>query len=184
MKKIIIYGSKDFARTLKDMLDYHHYTLAGFVDDFTTGIDIIGNYEFIKGNYSPDEYQILLGVGYNNLTDRWKIYQKIKNDYEIFTLIHNTAYIRNIDNIGNGSIIMANVIVDSNAKLGDVNVLWPGVNLNHDSKIGANTFISPGATVCGFADIGNSCFVGAGAIIVDHVKVSSGSFIKAGSVIY
>ena len=184
MKKIIIYGSKSFAIILKDLLAYHNYPFVGYIDDFETERDeVIGNYEFVKEKYSRNEYQILIGIGYNNLEGRWKIYQKIKKDYEIFTFIHKNAYVRNIENIGKGSIIMANVIIDANAMLGELNVCWPGAILNHDSKVESNTFISPNATVCGFVDIGSSCFIGAGAIIVDHVKVESRSFIKAGSIV-
>lgn len=182
MKNMLVYGSKEYAFIIRDLIDYLKCPFTGFIDDFSTGPDIVGNYQYVKAHYNSDDTQIVIAVGYDNLSARWNVYQKVKMDYRVITLIHNNAYIRNKSNIGTGSVIMSNVTIDSNAKVGEMVVAWPGVVINHDTSIGDNTFLSPNSTICGSVKIGRNCFIGAGAIITDHIEVADNSFIKAGQV--
>lgn len=180
--KYLVYGSKDFALILKDMLDFHGLSFAGYIDDFAIGENIVGTFEQVKENFFSTDYAIVLGVGYNNLAARWEIFQKIKSaGYEVATLIHQSAYVRERKNVGEGAIIMAHATLDCNAVVEEAVVMWPGVVVNHDSRIGKNTFLSPSATVCGFVNIGEHSFIGAGAVIVDHRNVPAQSFVKAHS---
>ena len=176
----LIYGARDFALILKDFLASHNLPFAGFIDDSTSGLDIVGTFEQVRTTYRPDECQIVLGIGYNDLEARWSVFEKIrKAGFTVATLIHHRAYVRDSGNIGEGAIIMANATVDCNAVVESAAVLWPGVVVNHDSRVGHNTFLSPSSTICGFVNIGPHSFVGAGAVVVDHVDVPESSFIKA-----
>jgi len=180
--KYLIYGSKDFALILQDFLLYHDMTFSGFIDDYEKGPETVGPFDEVKNRFSALDTEIVLGVGYNNLVARWKVFEKIRSaGFRVTTLIHRSAYVRDVANIGEGTVIMANATVDCNAKLLEAVVLWPGVVVNHDSIIGCNTFVSPSCTICGFVNVGEHTFIGAGAVIVDHVDVPSNSFIKANS---
>ena len=179
----LIYGSSDFALVLKDFLELHEMRFSGFIDDFRSDAMIVGTFADVVLRYPPSDYEIVLGIGYNNLQGRLEAFKRIKSaGFNAATLIHRNAYVRNPVNIHEGAIVMANVTVDFNAVIGEAAVLWPGVVVNHDCRISKNTFISPSATICGFANIGESCFVGAGSVVSDHVDVPDGTFIKAGSV--
>ena len=176
----LIYGSKDFALILKDMLDWHGLPFVGYIDDFSTGEGVVGTFEEVVALCPPENHLVVLGVGYNNLEARWRVFDKIKAaGYRVATLIHSRAYVRDPANVGEGSVIMANATLDCNAATEEAVVLWPGVVVNHDSRIGRNTFLSPSATICGFVTVGEHSFIGAGAVVVDHVAVPARSFIKA-----
>lgn len=178
----LIYGSNEFARILKDFLEFHEMKFSGFIDDFRTDDSIIGTFADISECYSPDDYEIVLGIGYSNLPARLKAFDRIKSaGFKVATLVHRNAYVRSLANIHEGAIVMANATVDCNAVIGKATVIWPGVVVNHDSIISINTFLSPSATICGFVHVGESCFVGAGAVISDHVNVPDETFIKANS---
>ncbi|MBU0664948.1 MAG: hypothetical protein KJ990_10445 [Proteobacteria bacterium] len=176
----LIYGSNNFALMLKDFLEFHDLKFCGFIDDFRTDDTIIGTFADVIERYHPTDYEIVLGIGYRNLSARLKTFERIKSaGFNVATLIHRNAYVRSLANIQEGAIVMANATIDYNAMIGKATVIWPGVVVNHDSKISINTFLSPSATICGFVNVGESCFVGAGAVIVDHVDVPNGTFIKA-----
>lgn len=178
----LIYGSNEFARILKDFLEFHEMRFCGFIDDFRTDNSIVGTFTDISERYSPLDYEIVLGIGYRNLPARLKVFDRIKSaGFKVATLIHRNAFVRSLDNIHEGAIVMANATIDCNAVIGKATVIWPGVVVNHDSIISINTFLSPSATICGFVHVGESCFVGAGAVIRDHVDVPDGTFIKANS---
>jgi len=183
MKKILIYGSKVFAGVLKDLALSCDYECVGLIDDYTQGGEIIGSYEYVRDNFSPESYEIAIAVGYKDLDARWRVYKKVlKDGYNVPTIIHPKAYVRDVSSIGEGSAVMAGAIVDFSTTIGRLCVLWPGAVVNHDSVVGDNTFLSPNSTVCGCVDIKGKSFIGAGAVIVDHVTVPMGSFVKAGSV--
>lgn len=182
---LLVYGSRDFGRVVRDLLERCGHQFVGYVDDVYDGDDVVGSYLKAKSMYPPGTVGIAIAIGYGHLEARWKIFQQVVLDgYRVPTLIHPTAYVRDPDAIGQGAVIMAGAIVDVAVKLGELTVLWPGAVINHDSVVGANSFISPNATVCGFVTIGQSCFVGAGAVIVDHRSVPDHGFVKAGHVFH
>jgi len=183
MKKLLIYGSKVFAGVIKDLALACNYEVAGLIDDYATGGEILGDYEYVRKHFLPGSYEIVIAVGYNDFNARWAVYTTVLEDgYNLPTLIHPKAYVRDVSSIGVGSVVMAGVIVDFNTTIGRLCVLWPGVIVNHDSRIGDNTFLSPNATVCGCVEVMGKSFIGAGSVIADHVVVPEGTFIKAGSI--
>lgn len=185
MKKVLVYGSKEFGQVIKDLIIDCGHEFCGFIDDYSKGDEIIGDFEYVKANYSKDTYNIVIAVGYNNLKARWLVYENVCcSDYNTLTLIHPKAYVRDKTNLGSGSIVMAGVIIDTRVKIKQLNVFWPGVVINHNSIIESNNFFSPNTTVCGCCKIGNNCFIGAGSVIADHNTVNDDSFIKANTVYY
>ncbi len=180
MKKILIYGSKDFAKTVRHLVEDCGYETVGMIDDYSLGDEIIGTFDEVQKKYSSKDYSVVLAIGYNNLAARWGIYKKIKESgYDVLTLIHPRAYVSKSATVLEGSMVMAGAVVDVDAIVSEVSVLWPGVVLNHDSIIGKNVFVSPNATICGFSKVGDHSFIGAGSVIVDHQQVPDNSFVKA-----
>lgn len=181
--KLLVYGSLEFGRVLRELVISCGHEFVGFIDDFHGGEAVVGTYAEASQRYPSDAYGIVIGIGYNNLAARLGIYRKVRSDgYSSPTLIHNQACVHQSATIGDGSIIMSGAIIDVFSILGDIVVMWPGAVVNHDSTIGSNTFISPNATICGFVRVGGNCFIGAGAVVVDHRVVPDETFVKAGVV--
>jgi sugar O-acyltransferase (sialic acid O-acetyltransferase NeuD family) len=181
--KLLVYGSAAFGTILRDLVGLCGHQFSGFIDDVYGGPDVVGEYAAARSKCPPGEFGVVLAIGYRDLDARWRVFERVVSDgYAVPVLVHPEAYVRTIESIGNGSIIMARAIVDLSAKVGECCVLWPGANVSHDSAVGRNSFLSPNCTICGFASIGPDCFVGAGAVVADHCDVPAGSFVKAGSV--
>jgi sugar O-acyltransferase (sialic acid O-acetyltransferase NeuD family) len=181
--KILVYGSKDFGLLVADLIQQIGHDFVGFIDDYSRGENILGTYAEVVSSYPPEQFGVVVAIGYKHFEARWAVYNKLVADgYQIPPLIHERAYVRDINRIGAGAIVMAGAIVDSFSKVGALSVLWPNAIVNHDSVIGHNTFLSPGSIICGFVTVGSSCFIGAGSIVVDHRTVPDKTFIKAGSV--
>lgn len=179
--KLLVYGSRDFGRVLRDLLGVCGHEFIGYVDDMNSGEDIVGNYATARRLHPPGTCGMVIAIGYGHLPQRWAIFQRVSADgYDLPPLIHDRAYVRSPGAVGKGVVVMAGATVDVGATLADLVVLWPGATVSHDSTVGSNTFISPNATICGFVTVGHGCFVGAGAVVVDHRVVPNNSFIKAG----
>lgn len=182
MKKVLVYGSQEFGRVVRDLVEVCGEEFAGYIDDLYTGEEVLGTFAQIAKTFPPTEYSVALAIGYKNLAVRAQVAQRVEaNGYELATLIHPRAYVRHREMVAAGCLVMAGAVVDVGANLEEMVVVWPGVVVNHDSSVGANTFLSPNATICGFVQIGEGCFIGAGAVVVDHVQVPAASFIKAGA---
>jgi sugar O-acyltransferase (sialic acid O-acetyltransferase NeuD family) len=185
VKKILVYGSQEFGQVVKDFVCQCGHEFIGFIDDYNIGQRILGNFTQVAKKFPYDAYDIAIAIGYKHLQARWNIFQRVRSlGYRFPHLIHPRAYVRDVEAIGEGTMVMANAVVDVRASIGPLVVIWPGVVVNHNSVIAANTFLSPNATVCGYVSVGESCFVGAGATIVDHTDVPPNSFIKAGAVYF
>jgi sugar O-acyltransferase (sialic acid O-acetyltransferase NeuD family) len=176
--QLLIYGSKNFAATVTELVRHCGHEAAGMVDDYNAGPGVIGDLATVARTHPPSDYGIAIAIGYANLKARWAAWEKVRSTgYRSPALIHPRAYVADTARIGEGSMLMAGAIVDVRAEIGDLAVLWPGACVNHDSAIGANTFISPNATVCGHAQVGAHSFIGAGAVVVDHGQVPEAGFV-------
>lgn len=182
MTELLVYGSREFGRVVKDLAEQCGYRVAGFIDDFHRGDGILGTFAEVAGRCPPARFEVAIAVGYRDLGARWAVRERVvAHGYRLPALVHPRAYVRDPARIGDGSFVMAGAIVDLQASLGPLVVVWPGAVVNHDSRVGENSFLSPHATICGCVTIGRQVFVGAGATIVDHVEVPAGTFVKAGS---
>ncbi|MET0961761.1 MAG: hypothetical protein ABWY05_02950 [Noviherbaspirillum sp.] len=177
--QVLIYGSREFAQTVAELVVDCGHEVAGFIDDFLSGPLILGTLEQVRRTHPPGEYGMVIAIGYNDLPARWESWRRVRAlGYHVPALIHPRAYVARSATVGEGSMLMAGSLVDARARLGDLVVVWPGAAISHDCLVGENSFISPNATLCGYVKLGPHCFVGAGAAIVDHCEVPPLTRIK------
>ncbi len=69
--KLLVYGSREFGRVLKSLVIDCGYDFGGFIDDFSTGEEIIGTYQNVLKKYSSKNFGIVIAIGYKNLVARW-----------------------------------------------------------------------------------------------------------------
>jgi len=183
--KLLIYGSKDFGRLVRELVRACGHEALGFVDDVSPdGEGVVGDYAAARRRHPPgDGVGMAIAIGYKHLQARHQVWTRVRGDgYATPALVHPTAIVAPGAQIGEGAILMAGANVDAFAEIGALCVLWPGAIVSHDSRIGANCFLSPGAIVCGFVATGAHCFLGAGSVVVDHREVPDRAFVKAGAV--
>ncbi|MBS0510334.1 MAG: hypothetical protein JSR42_03985 [Proteobacteria bacterium] len=181
--RLLIYGSREFASTVADLVRHCGYEVAGMVDDFNIGAGIVGNLDAAAKIFPPGEYGFAVAIGYSNIPARWQAWERIRAaGYRAPALVHPRAYVADNAVIGEGCMVMAGAVVDVRAQLGELVVVWPGACINHDVAVGKNTFISPNATLCGSVVIGADTFIGAASSVADHSHVPASSFIKMNSV--
>ena len=100
-----------------------------------------------------------------------------------YTLIHPTASIAPSSVIGPGCCVMAMVVVNTAAFVGENSILNTGSVVEHDCWVGAHTHIAPGAVICGGVITGERVHIGAGATILPHVEIGADVTVAAGAVV-
>jgi len=192
MKNIIIIGSSGHAKVIIDIVEKEKkFNIIGLIDKFrkideeTLGYKIIGKEEDIPiliKKHNLDGGIIAIG-------DNWmrsKVYENIKfiqPDFNFVPTIHPSAQIAKNVTVGNGTAIMAGVIVNSNLSIGNHCILNTNSSLDHDSVMEDFSSLAPNATTGGNVKIGKFSAISLGANIINGIIIEEQSVIGAGSVV-
>jgi len=186
MKRLAIIGSGD----LGQLIAYHainskKYEFVGFFDDFktsqtTVGLGkILGKTTEIESIFNRKLFDVLLiGIGYNHINFRKKIFENFVQKIPFAKLIHKSCHVDASAIIGEGAVIFPGSLIDRNVKIGSNVLININVAIAHDSVIGNHCFISPCVNIAGFVKIEECCIIGINTTIIDNIKV--GKFIRTG----
>ncbi len=183
MKRVIIIGASGHAKVIADIVIKSGDELVGFLDDNTELPDMIIGYPYlgVVDNFHAyaDSCCFIIGIG-NNLI-RKRISERL--DVNWYTAIHPSAQIAIDTQIGEGTTVMANAVVNTSAILGKHCIINTAAVIEHDNRIGDYVHISPNASLCGTVKVGNLTHVGAGATIINNISICGNVIVGAGGVV-
>lgn len=97
------------------------------------------------------------------------------------TVIHPKANVAKTVAIGKNCLVMAGVVITSNAIVGNHVCVLPNSVIHHDSVIGNYCLIGSNVTVAGGTKIGDNCYVGSGSSIINGISIGNNTLIGMGS---
>ncbi|PFJ08211.1 acetyltransferase [Bacillus cereus] len=187
--KIAIIGQGGHSKVIQDIiLSNNEYEIVGFLDDRYESIVIVDDlyYGPISTAYDMINYfhQINFVIAIGNNKVRKIIVEKLclYEDFYI-ALIHKTAVVSPSAKIGNGTVVMPNVVINADTQIGNHAIINTGSVVEHDNIIGDFVHISPRATLTGSVLIEEGAHIGAAATMIPSVKVREWSIIGAGAVV-
>lgn len=193
MKNIIVIGSSGHGKVVIDVIEKENkYIITGLFDDKyeTTGSTFFG-YEILGKTYSiPDFihknniYGGIIAIG-DNWT-RYMVFQKIKAlipDFNFIRTIHPSASIGRNVITGDGTVIMAGSIINSDSKIGEHSIINTGASIDHDNIIGNFASIAPGVTTGGNVNIDSYSAISLGVNIIHGINIGKHTVIGAGSTV-
>ncbi|MEN9522404.1 MAG: hypothetical protein RL065_781 [Bacteroidota bacterium] len=127
------------------------------------------------------KHSIFIAIGDNNV--RKRIYESIQNEFEICNAIHPSSLIASHVEMGNGTMIGANCIINPCVKIGNAVIINSGAIIEHECIIDDFVHIAPGSVLCGNVKVGEGSFVGANSVIKQGITIGKNCIIGAGSVI-
>ncbi len=185
-KDVIIIGASGHAKVIADIVIKNNDTLLGFLDDNEeiVGKNIIGNYSVLGNIKKIKEYEnkdvfFIIGIGNNEI--RKNIAEKYNIKY--YTAIHISAQIGLDVVIEEGTVVMANVVINSSAKIGKHVIINTAAIIEHDNIIKDFVHISPNASLGGTVEIGELTHIGIGSVIKNNINITGNSKIGAGAVV-
>ena len=184
MKNVIIIGAGGHAKIIADIVLCSGDAVLGFLDDKPDlppeicGIPVLGKVEdHVK--YPDAEY--VIGIG--NAAVRRKVAGMLKG-VRFYTAIHPDAVVSSLDvTIGEGTVIMANAVVNPGTRIGAHCIVNTAAVVEHDNKIGDYSHVSVGAKLAGTVSIGEETWVGIGAVVSNNLRICGGCMIGAGAVV-
>ena len=192
MEKIIIIGASGHAKVITDIIEKTgQYEVYGFVDSYKKiGSDILG-YKIIGDEkcipYLKEKEGIKKGIV--AIGDNWKrkeMVKKIKDlviDFDFISAIHPSVSISNYISIGKGVAVMAGVVVNSDAQIGDHCIINTKASLGHDSMMEEFSSLASGVTIGGNTNIGKFAAISIGATVVNNVTIGKHTVIGAGALV-
>lgn len=164
----------------------NQYEFIGFVDDTITkqgknqlGFEVFGREAIAK---YPNAKILAVPGSPTSYTVRDKIIDQLNVPKERYaTLIHPKATVSPFAKVGVNSLIMAGVVITSNAVLGDHVCVLPNTVIHHDSSVGDYTLIGSNVTIAGNTSVGSFCYIGSGTSIINGISVGHNTLIGMGT---
>lgn len=185
MKKLVIFPYNGNGLEALNCIN-SEFEFLGFVDDTPEkqGFNIHGHRvhdrSFLKKN--PKVFVLAVPGSPTSFKIRHKIISGLGiNDDRFATIIHPTSSISPLARIGKNVLIMAGVVITSNAIIKDHVCILPNTVIHHDSSIGSYCMLGSNISVAGSVDIGDNCYIGSGSSIINNIEVGHRCLIGMGS---
>jgi len=191
MKNLIIIGARGFGREVFHLATQckgylSEFKVKGFLDDKADALDGLRGYPTIVGPaeaYAPESDDVFVCALGDAKFKRKYVELVLEKGGLFHTLIHPSAIISPNASFGQGAIILSNVFVSCEVRLGDFVTLQPFCAIGHDARIGAFAHLNAYAFMGGYAQLEEGVTLHTGAKVLPHKKVGAWATVGAGSVV-
>ncbi len=162
------------------------HELVGFVDDEVTkqgkspwGHDVFDRSAFAR---FPDVQVLAVPGSPTSFKQRAGVIRGLGLPDERFaTVVHPSASVSGLARLGRNVLVMAGVVVTSNAVIGDHVCILPNSVIHHDVRIGDYTLVGSNVTLAGHVTVGENAYVGSGTSVINNVVIGDGALIGLGT---
>lgn len=179
--RFLVIGAGGHSRETADLIAACGHEVTGFQDDAAvgvhrpTGLPVVSDVRDVSAEAST------IGVGDPQARER--LFTVNVGRFSMPVLVHPTACVSPYAKVGDGTQVMQNVVVSSEARVGMDVILNVGCFVAHDASVGDHTHVAPGVLMSGGSSVGRRCLIGAGAVLLPGVSVGSDCVVGAGAVV-
>jgi sugar O-acyltransferase (sialic acid O-acetyltransferase NeuD family) len=185
MKKLLIFPFNGNGIEALDCIQ-NAFEVIGFVDDEISkqgkskyGIEVFGRDAISKYKKA---FVLALPGSPSSFRTRHDAIGSLNLEQERFaTVIHPSASVSAHCNIGRNVLIMAGVVLTSNAIIGNHVCILPNSVIHHDSSVGDYSLVGANVTISGYTSIGRNCYIGSGSSVINNISVADFSLVGMGS---
>jgi sugar O-acyltransferase (sialic acid O-acetyltransferase NeuD family) len=162
------------------------YRFIGFVDDTPEKRGITPNGNIVLGREALTKYSDALVLAVPGSPSSYMSRKEVINSLGIENnryakIIHPAARISPLASIGFNVLIMAGVVVTSNAVIGSHVCILPNTVIHHDVFLGDWSLIGSNVTIAGNTIVEENCYIGSGSSVMNNLKVEAGALLGLGS---
>ncbi|MFA5370479.1 MAG: acetyltransferase [Sideroxydans sp.] len=188
--EIILFGASGHAKVILDTLEKAGIKASGLFDDNPKlygqdiyGYRIMGGREAWLNKVSDGLCRTVVAIGNNRLRHEVACWVERQGGKLAEAVVHPSAQLARGVVLGNGTVVMAGTIVNSDVYVGKNVIINTGASIDHDCVVGDAVHIAPGAILCGGIIVGEQTLVGAGAIVLPNLRIGRKAVIGAGTVV-
>lgn len=183
MKKVIVIGAGGHARVIADIIKCCGDEVVGFLDDRAPsefpGMMILGKVSDARA-LNTDDVGFVIGIGNNKTRKR---IAKEMQELNFYTAIHPSAVVARDVDIGVGTVVMANAVINTGSKVGCHCIINTAATVDHDNLVSDFAHLSPGVHLSGTVEVGEGTWLGTGAVTINNIKICDGCMVGAGAVV-
>ena len=180
--RLVIVGAGGHGKVIADIAVKNGYTDICFVDDSATGsrmgFPVKGNSTAIN-ELNDGDTDFVIGIGNNNV--RKLIAEKY--DVNWVTLVHPLACISLNVTLKEGTVVMANAVINADVSVGKHCIINTSAVIEHDNVIEDYVHISPNVALGGTTRVGKLTHIGIGSSVINNVSICENCVIGAGAVV-
>lgn len=186
-EKIFVFGASGHAKVVMDVIEKQgRYDIAFLVDDDTSlkETDVYG-YHVIGGKHELLAESIrkgIVAIGSNKARHSVAAWL-VDNGFELVCAVHPSVQLARGVTIGDGTVLMAGVVVNSDTVIGRNVIVNTSASIDHDCTIGDSVHIAPGSVLCGSVTVGEGSFVCAGSTVIPNLCIGRNVTVGAGSTV-
>lgn len=191
MNKVVGLGAGGHAKVVIEILVRStKWEIVGLLDNdiklrnsIVLGYQVLGGDELLGKLYDDGLRFAFNGLGSTgDSSSRRRLFERVKNQgFSFVTAAHPTACVAESVSIGEGSIVMAGVVINPITKIGDNTIINTGVIVEHDCLIGNHVHIASGAVLAGGVRVNDGAHIGMGANILQGIEIGHNAIIGSGS---
>ncbi|USL43539.1 acetyltransferase [Priestia megaterium] len=187
MAKLLILGAGGHGKVVSEIAQLmKQWEEIAFLDDRediseVLGISIAGKLADLPALRSEYEYAFV-AIGSNTARLKWT--EKLSHHgFKIPILIHPSSIVSAKSSIGEGTVIMAGAVINTDARIGRSCIINTASTIDHDCILHRGVHTSPGAYLGGTVKIGERTWICIGATIINNINIGCDSVIAAGAVV-
>ena len=177
---MILFGASGHCKSVIDIAESISEHISVVYDDNPQAAAVchIPVKKYMAGTYGFGESWIV-SIGNNRI--RKKVKEKLQCDFGL--LKHKTATVSKWSTVGEGTVIMAQVVINSCTSIGEHCIINSAAVIEHDCQLEDFVHISPHASLAGGVTVGEGTHIGIGACVLPGIKIGKWATIGAGAVI-
>lgn len=191
MKRLALIGTKEFSQQIITFANRTgEFEFVGYFDDLVekdtiiNGNPVLGKVEDAIDLYKKGVFDYIFeGIGYTRFDLREYYYNMLKDKVPFANIIMPEVNIEENVKLGEGIFIGEKSDLGQNTEIEDNVFMHMGTFLAHDNKVGKHTYISGRIDTAGFVVIGKRNFVGVRALFSDHVSTCDDVWIGIGCMV-
>lgn len=188
IENIILIGGGGHCKSCIDVIEMENrFNIVGIVSKPERLHQKVSSYEIIAcdkdiPNLVNDYKLFLITIGQiKNVDTRIEKFNLLVNLGGQFpVIISPLAHVSKHASIGDGTIIMHNVVVNAGATIGENCIINTGAIIEHDVVVGDHCHISTGAIINGGTIVREKTFFGSNSVTKEYIEIGESSVIGAG----
>ena len=187
--EIVLIGGGGHCKSCIDVIEQENrYQIVGVVDlpskigEKIMGYSIIGCDNDLEQLSKKYKYFLITLGQIKSAKLRNKLFHKLKSlKVELPVIQSPLSYVSTHAQIGEGTIVMHQSVINAEARIGLNCILNTGCLIEHEAVIGDHCHISTHAVINGQVNIGKECFIGSNSVLANNITVSNGTIVAAGA---
>lgn len=188
--RVAVFGAGHLGRQLAHYLRHHGgVELVGFVDDtrpagqpVTDDLHTLGGLADLGAapQRGPRDMALAFAIGYADMAARRAALERVRaSGWPLHSFVHPRAFVEPGVDLGEGSIVLADAVLDQQVRVGAGCYIDIGVRLTSGTTVGCNNWFSAGTSTGSRVTIGDDCFFGMDCTVVTDVRMGSRLFVNA-----